>query len=268
MKQLFNISSGAEQSGDLLLCELSHYHICLAGAHAAGAINWLQYYEKATPLTRADLVQLLQQEAIYPKSFKSLLIGSAFPDATLVPSGLAAEKDLGSFLNQQADVPVFTDEIEGQDVQVVYAIPAHFYNILSEGGNATTMHVHTAALRAQETDANNYMLLHFASREFRVVAVKEGQVQLAQVYPFTAPLDVVYYLLMISTEYNLPQSETTVYLSGLVDASSALYKELYQYYTKVQFAADAPFSLPQNDYQQHFFSSIFNLAACASSVVS
>ena len=99
------------------------------------------------------------------------------------------------------------------------------------------------------------------------MALKNGQLQLAQIYPFTAPLDVVYYLLMISAQYDLPQAETKLILSGLLDEASALYKELYQYYTQVEFAYHPDFSLPPTDYHQHYFSSILNLAACASLVV-
>jgi len=269
LKQLFNIPGDEAQHSDLLICELSHYHICLAQADAAtGQIQSLQYYENSTPLTKSDIAELLQVDEINQKRFKTLLVGSAFPDATLVPLQLATENNLHTFLNVSADSPVFSDAIEAQGMQVVYAIPQQFYEVLNAAGQVSTVHVHTAAIRTQQTDAASYMALHFTSKEFRVLAVKEGQVQLAQIYPFTAPLDVVYYLLMISAQYNLSQHETIIYLSGLVDEASALYKELYQYYTQVLFAPPGAFTLPPNDHQPHFFSSVYNLAACASSVVS
>ena len=268
MKQIFNINSAESQNNEWLICELSHYHICLAGADASGSINWLRYYEKATPITQADLGNLLQKEETDSKRLNSLLIGSAFPDATLVPRDLAAENKLDAFLKETGDSHVFVDDIAGQNLQVVYTMPSTFYNLLQAKGSAHTIHVHAGAARVLNTTADNYIGLHFTSKEFRVLAVKNGAVQLAQIYPFTAPLDVVYYLLMISAQYGMPQAETVVELSGLVDEASALYKELYQYYTQVQLAVPAYAALPDNDYQPHFFSSIFNLAACASSVVS
>ena len=268
MKQLFTIKPASGQSTDLLICELSHYHIGLAGADASGQIAWLQYYEKATPLTSADVSSLLQHEPVASKRFNSLLIGSAFPDATLVPGRLATEKGLHTFLKNAPDQNIFVDEVPVQNLQVVYSVPAAFYNLLQQEFTVHSMHVHTAAIKMLDTAAANYMALHFTPKEFRVLAVKNGEVQLAQIYPFTTPLDVVYYLLMISAQYNMPQSETVVELSGLVDESSALFKELYQYYTQVQLSGAASVALPENNYQPHFFSSLYNLAACASSVAS
>ncbi|MGV3658387.1 MAG: DUF3822 family protein, partial [Chitinophagaceae bacterium] len=246
----------------------SHYHVCLAGADAGGSIGWLQYYEKATPVTLSDLEGLLQHKETNPERFDFLLIGSAFPDATLVPRRLANEKGLNTFLNTAPDRNIFADDIPEQDLQVVYTIPSTFYNLLNKEGRTRTLHVHSAAIKTLNVMAENYIALHFTSKEFRVLAVKNNQVQLAQIYPFTAPLDVVYYLLMISAQYHLPQSETVVDLSGLVDESSALYKELSQYYTHVQLAAPPHAAWLSNEYHPYYFSSIFNLAACASSVVS
>ena len=268
MKQLFNITATAPQAADLLICELSHYHICLAGADAGGNIHWLEYYEDNTPLTQADVSELLRSKEAAIKHSKSLFIGSAFPDATLVPRQLAEEKGLDTFIKKSGAQNVFIDTVADHDLQVVYSIPSHFYEALQVLGQTRIMHVHSAAIKTQTAIATNYMSLHFTSKEFRVLAVKNGQVQLAQIYPFTAPLDVVYYLLMISAQYNMPQEETTIILSGLLDESSALYKELYQYYTQVQLAAPGTISLPKNDYQPYYFSSIFNIAACASLVVS
>lgn len=268
MKQLFNIASAAPNSDDLFICELSHYHICLARVDTGGNIGWLQFYEKGTPLTQAEVTGLLQREGFTEKDFKTLLVGSAFPDATLVPNDLAQEKDLKSFLHHQANGTVFVDKIIEQELDVVFSIPAQFQQALQLTDADNIMHVHTAAIKVQSDDSDNYMALHFTSKEFRVIAEKNGEVQLAQIYPFTAPLDVVYYMLMISEQYHLPQSETEIILSGLLDESSALYKEIFQYYTHVSFAKQDAFTLPGTDHPQHFFSSIFNLAACASSVVS
>ncbi len=268
MKQLFNITPAEGHVADLLICELSHYHVCLAGADAGGSISWLQYYEKATPVTLSDIDSLLQHKETNPERFPSLLIGSAFPDATLVPRELANEKRLDAFLQTEGSNDVFVDDVAEQKLKVVYTIPTTFYNLLNNESRTRTMHVHTAAIKMQNEMSENHIALHFTSKEFRVLAVKNNKVQLAQIYPFTAPLDVVYYLLMISAQYHLPQSETVVELSGLIDEASALYKELSQYYTHVQLASPAHTAWPGNEYHPYYFSSIFNLAACASSVVS
>lgn len=267
MKQLFQITGNeATSENEVLICELSHYHICLANL-SEGSLHSISYFEKSTPLTQDDLVSALEKSGASEKSFKTLLIGSAFPDYSLVPQETAKEKDLGSFLKYSGS-SVLQDAVPAQQIQLLYAIPAYFAEIFRDYPSVQTVHVHAAALQTDDIKRDgNYLYLHFTSKEFRVLVMKGGQLQLAQIYPFAAPLDVVYYLLMISAQYNLPQVETTIILSGLVDERSALYKELFQYYNKVEFAAPSGIALPTTEYEPHYFSSTLNLAACVSSVV-
>jgi hypothetical protein len=89
-------------------------------------------------------------------------------------------------------------------------------------------------------------------------------VQLAQVYAYKTPLDVVYFLLKICYEFALDQSEVFLILSGLIDQDSAMYAELYNYFLNLHFAQAPLFSLPENDYPHHYFTSLYNLAACVS----
>ena len=266
MKQLFQITgTEAPSADDVLICELSHYHICLAHL-ADSSIHSIAYFESATPLTQSHVSSVLEKATSHTKSFKTLLIGSAFPDYSMVPQNVAEEKDLDSFLKYSGS-SVQQDFVPAQQVQLLYNIPPYFAEIFEAYPSVQTMHVHAAALKADDLNKDgNYLYLHFTSKEFRVLVMKEGQLQLAQIYPFAAPLDVVYYLLMISAQYDLPQAQTTIVLSGLVDERSALYKELFQYYNVVEFAAPSNIALPPTEYHPHYFSSILNLAACASLV--
>lgn len=266
MKQLFYIAPDAEANAEEdLVCELSHYHICFASL-VGNRLSRISYYESSTPVMQQDLRSIMEKEVPHTKHFKSLLIGSAFPDYTLVPQNLAAEKDLDSFLQQESR-PVFTDTLNKYGLQVVYSFPPYLLDLFPRDA-VHTIHVHTAALHADAPPFESALLLHFTSKEFRVLAIKEGQLQLAQVYPFSAPLDVVYYLLMISAQYGMPQDQMVLALSGLIDERSALYKELLQYYSQVQLHTPQGIDLPPTEYQSHYFSSILNLAACASLVAS
>ena len=266
MKQLFNITGDGVAQSEVLVCELSHYHVCFAALNG-NEVNHLSYYESATPITQSNLSHTIAKEALDLKSFKTLLIGNAFADCALVPLQVAQEKDIQSFLHNSGQ-KVFTDAVPQMELELVHAMPEYLLEVFEDGPSYQAVHVHTAALQSRfVNDDGNAILLHFTSKEFRVVALKNGQLQLAQIYPFTAPLDVVYYLLMISAQYDMPQADTKLILSGLLDEASALYKELYQYYVQVEFAYHPDVVLPPTDYHQHYFSSILNLAACASLVV-
>jgi hypothetical protein len=73
-------------------------------------------------------------------------------------------------------------------------------------------------------------------------------------------LDVVYYLLNICQKFGLSQEATHLSLSGLIDKDSALFKDIYQYFSDISFNEGVSLN---DDYPAHYFTSIYQLAACA-----
>ena len=102
----------------------------------------------------------------------------------------------------------------------------------------------------------------FISNYFRVLVVKGKQILLAQMYTYTAPMDVLYYLLKIGKEFQIDQQEVALVLSGFIDEDSALYKEMYNYFSDVSFKPSSVNTLSETNYPQHFFTSLNNLVAC------
>ena len=102
------------------------------------------------------------------------------------------------------------------------------------------------------------------TQQFRVLVKKDHQVHLAQTYSYKSPLDVVYFLLKICYEFKLDQSSVFVILSGLIEKDSAMYRELHSYFVNLHFAEATSYELPQNELPHHYFTSLYNLAACAS----
>jgi hypothetical protein len=125
------------------------------------------------------------------------------------------------------------------------------------------VHAFTCQLRSYNGFvAEDQMTVHFTGKEIRVIAKRDQQLKLVQSYFYTAPMDVVYYLLSIAREYGFSQSGTTLILSGLISEESAMYKELHQYFSAVHFWKPVTKAILQNEHPQHFFSSIYNLAGC------
>jgi hypothetical protein len=269
VKRLFTIHSKGEQqnNGRVLLCELSHYHFCLAVAEPVSKrLVQLSYYEPDGLLKPDDIKDVLEKEAIATNDFKKVVISSAFPEAVVVPRQFF-EKENAQVLLQSVygsvQQPIFYDVLDELNSTLVYAVPpvvAKEFNIFE---TVQAVHFFTAQIKnANRHAADSKMLVHFTGKEFRVVVIKGNQVLLAQTYPFLTPLDVVYYLLIISREHALSQSGTALVLSGLIDEGSALYKELYQYFSNIHFEKDGVQIADEGNYPNHFFSSIYNLAAC------
>ena len=110
--------------------------------------------------------------------------------------------------------------------------------------------------------SHNSVQVHFDPKQFRVMVMKEGKPLLAQTYTYSAPLDVVYYLLKIFEQLQLKHEEVQVLVSGLIEEDSALYKELYNYFLHLQMQQGSQITLENNNYPEHFFTSMYNLAAC------
>jgi len=103
--------------------------------------------------------------------------------------------------------------------------------------------------------------IDFGVDEFELVVVKQNKLLLIERFEYTTPNDVLYQLLKICNEYSLSQYETQLAVSGLVDKDSALYKELYSYFIKIDFN-NATWS--HADYPTHFFTVLNEIAKCAS----
>ena len=116
---------------------------------------------------------------------------------------------------------------------------------------------------ANTANAGGSMLVDFRTDDFSVMVTNQSKLLLAQTFSYSTPDDVVYYLLKVCQQFSLAQQEVQINLSGLIDKQSALYKELYQYFINVQFR-EAAWSIPDNEYPAHFFTSLNDLARCAS----
>ena len=127
------------------------------------------------------------------------------------------------------------------------------------------MHAYTPSLKVfNGFSAPSQIDVYFGIRHFRVLVKKDNHIQLAQTYSYKNPLDVVYYLLKICYEVGLEQTEISVVLSGLIDENSAMFSELHSYFMNLHFAEAPAYSVPENDFPGHYFTSLYNLAACVS----
>jgi len=106
------------------------------------------------------------------------------------------------------------------------------------------------------------LVVDFRTNDFTVLASKGSLLLLTQTFAYSTPEDVLYYLLNTCRQFNLSQQELQLQLSGLIDKRSSLYNELYQYFIHIDFR-EAGWNL-KNEYPAHFFTSLNDLATCAS----
>ena len=90
---------------------------------------------------------------------------------------------------------------------------------------------------------------------------------MAQTYYYLKPEDVIFNLLKTCNRFSFSQDDVLLKVSGLIERQSALFKELYQFFLRIEFR-NAPdwgsISTGEVAYPAHYFTTLNDLAQCAS----
>ena len=266
LNKIFQVGENGENRSNLLLCEWGEHHCCIAEYDEEHkTLHNLEYFSfDHWNVSMGEVIAALEQRK---KEHLKPVFCAAFPQAAFSPSKLYnVENNLLVSLYGNVFSYELHNVINEWQIVNVYAFPAPVYKrIVAVFPSALFFHVHTPELKLYNGFvAENQISVHFTPKQFRVLVKHSGQLQLAQVYHYNAPLDVVYYLLKIFGELKLDKEDAYLILSGLIDENSALYKEIESYFFNVHFALPSAVQLDSEDHPQHFFSSMYNLALCAS----
>lgn len=265
LKTVFAI--GNETTGcDILLLEIGEGYCCHALLNGIERtfqqIKYITYDEFEEENTLEQFFDELKNE-----NCSQVIVCSAFPQSLLIPAQF--NKDNYSLLrsiHNNFPQKKFTDTIPEWQMIIDYSIPVSVFNLITEKFSLVQfLHAFTPVLKIYNGfTAPDQIDLHFSTLHFRVLIKKQNHVQLAQTYLYKTPLDVAYYLLKICYEFELDQSQVFLIVSGLIDKDSAMYTELNSYFLNLHFAQAPTYSLPQHEYPHHYFTSLYNLAACVS----
>ncbi|HEY0751881.1 MAG TPA: DUF3822 family protein [Chitinophagaceae bacterium] len=263
MERLFSVVSEEKKKEGVLLWEWGEHFCCSAWFDKNDNIlHNLDYYsfQDLDPLSIESIIR-----EVMPGNVKETIICSAFKEALLVPPRIFnINQSFPDLIYPDAGGRLFNDMIAEWQVINQYNVPLVIYNSISnEVPNVSCLHSFTCSLKVNNgMDAPIQLNVQFDTKQFRVLLKKEGKILLAQIYPYSVPLDVVYYLLKILQQHDLNQEDTHLIVSGLIEEDSALFKELYNYFLNMEIAKPGSISLENNNYPAHFFTSIYNLAAC------
>lgn len=225
-------------------------------------INYFTYDETQNEEKLGAILDDLKKE-----NCEKIIVCSAFLQAMLVPNTYAQHNH--SLLNAVYDVPsqqFFSDPIPEWQMTAAYSLPQSIVDLITERfASVQFFHAYTPALKIYNGFvAPDQIDIYFTTHHFRVLVKKDKHVELAQTYAYKTPLDAAYYLLKICYEFKLNQSEVFVIISGLIDQDSAMYNELHNYFLNLHFAQAPAYSLPETELPHHYFTSLYNLAACVS----
>ena len=101
----------------------------------------------------------------------------------------------------------------------------------------------------------------FYQQHFILVVVKQKKLNLLNSFSYYTPEDALYHLLNVCERLGIDKNITPVFVSGLIDPESGLYKQLHQYISDLR-TRDFPTAQLRaegfREYPSHFFSSFCN----------
>lgn len=265
LKTLFEIGSERrmEREGTLLL-EIGKDYCYTAFLHKpSNSIDSIRLQAVDEFGLEKDLPEILRP--LTETGFDSAVVCSAFPQALLFPKKqFANDYSALDLVYDQPGQVYFQDNIPEWQMLNTYSLPKSFCRLIGESlGTVQYYHSYTPTIKIYNGYvAEKQLSVHFSETGFRVLLKKDANIHLAQTYSYKTPLDVVYYLLKICYAFDLSQQEVYLILSGLIEKSSNLFAELQQYFTHINFAQRPEISLPQSPHPHHYFTSLYNLAAC------
>ncbi len=274
LKQLFHITNGNSNAGLLVLSlRLGEKHGSFAITDKSGNELYQLFYcttndQMEIGWDEKERVEFLASYPILNNSFYQVQVAYDFPQSILLSSKEYKQGDAELLLNSSGfsigNASVTTESIAEWQLTNTYAVPKEIQEWVSKIFPAATLR-HQYSLEIKNINpvgAGGNMIVDFRKEDFTVVAAKDSKFLLAQTFDYSTPADVLYYLLKICQQFSLSQQKLQLKLSGLIDKQSSLYNELCQYFINIEFR-EASWNV-SNEYPAHFFTSLNDLAKCAS----
>jgi uncharacterized protein DUF3822 len=275
LRQLFNITGNPaiDTASSVLMLELGEKHCCFAIAKRPNfepvKLVYYETDEKGDGLL--EEVKLRHQEL--NGAFGDVLVNYTFPQSMMIPpvyyDSENNRKMLNALYGEETEVSFLSEHLPEWQLYNVYEVPKPAHSWISmQYRSGKYWHHYSLVLKNFSADAGTDILyVDFKTGQFSVILIRSGQLHLTQTFIYSSTHDAVYYLLKICSEFSVSQKEVSIVLSGLIEEQSSLYKELYNYFIHIAFQQiPANIVLPQNfgEYPAYYFSSLFNLATCAS----
>jgi len=233
----------------------------------------LQVYHFAMHLTESNIAgeinSILSAEDLLQQHFKKIFVTWCFEENILVPNEYFNSSDAAAMIElvygDASQATVQNEMVLARDLHTVYRIPAAVKNIFNHWFPFCIQSHQSSLLINFDRGNKNLCYCNFYPNTLTVLLRINGQLQLIQNFDFGTPEDAVYHLLNVCRNFAADPTQTALTVSGMIDADSNLYNELYKYFLDIQFAG-----LPDNfnyageisHYPKHYFSHLFATASC------
>ena len=277
MKAAFNILPVKNENEPLhLLIEAGSYGISFIWFRkdpidVKGLAVYNFIHRGAAVETANEISNVLRSNPVFSEWNASVSICYDCKESLLVPGEYQQEATGKAMLelvhDAGSDSHIKTDTIPGINIFNAYAVDKRIAAALEDKFPAAAIYHSTSLQLKKINSADQYLHCIVFHNSVKVILFSGGLLQLVQQFGYTKPVDVAYHLLNCCEQHGIKGSEVKLQLSGLIDAHSNLYNELYKYFLNIEF------DQPESDimvherirfYPAHFFSHLTALVSCVS----
>lgn len=274
MRTVFEIlPSSFDPENCSLLCEVNNqgfsYGVKDEETNSFLGIGIYQYDKNKPSVGFPISLQIIfHQKEIFSKKFRKTCIVYSFPQSVLIPFSLYDSDKNQTVMNMMfgdldSNETILTDVLADQYLYNCYRIPSATYEVLqTQFPEASNMHQYSLLVKNASAKDEQLSVI-FYSQKIVVCVVKNGKQQLVNSYKYQKAEDVSFILLNICEQFHLQNIHLEI--SGLIEETSSLYKEIYKYFNDIQFTSfpeSYNYSEDITKFPPHYFNYIFAIDSC------
>jgi len=271
LKPSFHIKTGTEHNpanSILLLIAGARYCSFAVMNYLSKELVEFGYY--TTSEDEADYSKFFGDNGSMNNRYYQTAIAYDANESIQIPSAIYRNENgqlhLDTIYGKDVYVNIVSENLPALNLYNVYRLPSNLHATISRKFlSGKFWHLYTVVLKNFPPKQGESMFIDFKTDEFSLFVLKENKLLLCQTFAYTTPDDVLYYLLKCCQQLKLSQKHAKIFLSGLIEKDSALFRELYKYFIHLEFeslASEIKLTEELSAHPQHYYSSISKLAAC------
>ena len=220
---------------------------------------------------------VIQEDPFLNRPYKSVAISHISERSTLVPDPLFKTDNLEDYfsfnLHLDSSEIILSHRLNRAESWCLFPFPKNMHQLFHEQFPNVQFCHHSIpfldhALRTQKTgDYQQSVHVNLHPAIFDLAATSMKSLEVYNCYPYQHVNDVMYYVLNVFEQLDLPPADTRLVLSGKVTRQSSLYENLRRYIRKIDFAKrdrDYTYSYTFEKVPEHAYLNLLNLYTCAS----
>ncbi|MEO7445928.1 MAG: DUF3822 family protein [Ferruginibacter sp.] len=275
LEKLFHIEGPNNGNADIsLVAELSPGQVSIVAVDNEKKIihSWL-YYTYAKNISQQErnleLDFFLENEAFFQQPFSSIHACCNSRETVLIPqefySGPVAMQAITLQYGYTNPPSIHSNSVKSEDAYIAYTWENTALDTWLQKFPLSIRHHSSALLLQASIHEGDYMQCYISARWLKVIAFKDGVLQLLQNFPFETPADAAYHLLNTFAQTGLDPKENSLVIFGLIDEDSSLYVEIYKYFVHIRFQENVePFTLDEGlkEIPLRYYSALIQMAKC------